>query len=296
MKTTKLLSIALSSLFFIFFLSCSNNDGITAPDEYSSNQVSLLKVSTDGVSTFEINNVCPVFGVTAPLTADEIEFLYAVREDEKVSRDLNLAFATLYPLSRQFANIGAAEATHIAVIETLLSYYEIEYPSLGQAGIFEDASRQTRYNELFAKGTTLAGAYNAIALLEEENIVAYNAVLANITNTNIQLIISNMMRSSSNHLKATVRQLSNLGETYTPALLEIAVYNDIINSAFNQGNRYGQQGRNGQNTNSAKGDGNKGNKGSVNASGTCTGTGNGTAPGSGGSKGQTGKGYRGGRQ
>ncbi len=297
MKTTNFFKIAFLSISALFITSCNNSDEF---DNNGNNEpLAVLKVAhDDGISSFITPNICPILNATNALTADEIEFLFAIREDEKVAKDLYTAFAGQYPTAIQFSRIAAAEATHIAAVETVLGYYEITYPALGAPGIFADAARQAQYDGLLAKATTLQAALEAMTTLEEENIAAYKAVEANITNANLKLIVSNMIKASSNHLKAAVRQLATLGVIYTPIHLDQATFDDIINSALAQGNKYGQQmgkGNRGGNTNSQKGNMGQGNKGNVNDSGVCTGTYNGSTPGANTGKGQAGKGYRGGR-
>ena len=289
MKISKIFPVTLVGLLAITFASCSTDN-----DSIASQSVGLLNVSTEGVSTFYVNNVCSVFVATSDLTADEIEFLYAIREDEKLAKDITESFLIKYPTSIVFSNIAKAEATHIAAIENVLAYYEIDFPALGEAGVFANEARQNQYNELIVKDTSLVAAYKTSSYLEEQSIAAYAAVTPNITNENIKIIVSNLKRGSSNHFKAYIRQLTILGETYLPTLLDQKTYDEIINSPYGQGNKYGHQ-INGMNTNSGKGHKGQGNKGGVNASGTCTGTANGTAPGTGVGQGGTGKGYRGGR-
>lgn len=295
MNTNNKLFATLYLAFSLLLLSCSSdydfddNTGVA-----DSETISLLRVSAEGNSSFVMDNICPVLDTTNPLTADEIEFLYALREDEKISRDLNVAFSALYPTAVQFVKISTAEATHIATLEKLFDYYEIEYPALSPNGVFTDEYRQNRYNELLAKGNTLENAYKAIAYLEEENIISYNTVLGNISNPNIEIIVSNLLRSSSNHLRAIISQIIALGETYTPTLLDDATYQEIISSKPEQGKKYPQKGKQGQNTNSEKGNNQKGKKGSVNNAGVCTGCTHGNSSGNNSNKGHAGKGYRGG--
>lgn len=293
MNTKNKLFAFLYVSFSLILFSCSSEE---LNETGSLEPINILQVSNEGVSSFIVNNICPILDATTPLTADEIEFLFALREDEKMSYDLNLAFSSLYPSAPQFTKIGAAEATHIATIEKLLAYYEIEYPPLNANGIFNDEDRQNRYNELFTMGNTLEYAYQAVAYLEEENIVSYTNVLENISNPNIKIIVSNLLKSSTNHFRAIVRQITVSGGSYAPILLDSMTYQEIIASNPGQGNSYQQKGKQGQSTNSDKGNRQGGNKGSVNNSGVCTGCTNGTAPGNNSNKGQTGKGYRGGNK
>lgn len=289
---TKIFATALLGLFAL--VSCNKSDDFTPTNDAP---LAILSVDADGVSTLTRANVAPVLGVTAPLSADEIEFLFAIREDEKVARDLYTSFSALYPASVQIAKIKTAEDSHIACIEAVLDYYEISYPAMTATGVFEDAERQALYNDLVDKSATLLETFGTMAVIEEETVLAYKSVQSEITNENISLVVANMIKASSNHLKAAVRQITALGGSYTPSYLSAEEFDAIINSSFQNGNKYGQlngQGGKGGNTNAQKGNQSQGNKGGVNGTGTCTGTSNGTVPGTGG-QGGVGKGYRGGR-
>lgn len=296
MKTKRLFPAAMLAFFALATVSCDKNDDFNGG--IAEEPLPFIEVATDGVTRALVNNICPLLVATDPLTADEVEFLYAVREDEKLSRDIYSLFATQYPANPQFSKIASAEATHTAAVEKILTYYEIAYPALGEPGIFADPERQARYDELAAQGTTVLEAFTVMALIEEENVAAYKGVEPNIGNSNIERLISNMIKSSSNHLKAALRQITALGGSYSPVFLDQTAFDEITGSSFAQGDKYQYQGGkngNGGNTNSAKGNRSKGNKGSVNGSGICTGICTGSFPGICNGTGQAGRGYRGGR-
>lgn len=287
--------LLITAILALSVVSCSKNGN---DDTQNQTPLDLISVSSDGVTKALVDNICPILGATAPLTGDEIEFLYAVREDEKVTKDVTSKFLTLHPTSNQFTNISTAEATHVSAIEMLLTYYEITFPAQGAAGVFVDTERQARYDKAVAQGTTLIGAYRAAATLEEESVAAYTSVFPAITNTNIKLIISNILKASSNHMKAYVRQITALGETYTPTVLDQTAFDAIIGAAFGQGGKHPQQGGDGKgqgNTNSGKGGHGQGGKGQVDGNGNCTGTPAGGSGNGNGRNGGAGKGYRGGR-
>lgn len=294
MKISKLLLVTLVSSF-TFFTSCNKSNDL--PNGNNS-PLSLLEISTksgaEGITTFALNNICPILDATNPLTADEIEFLFAMREDEKLTKDLYTSFANQYPANIQFANIANAEANHIVAIERILGYYEIEFPQLTAVGIFNNQQLQIKYNELVAVTTNIE-AFSTMAKIEEENIVAYNEVFVNAQNANIKILLQNMIRASSNHLKAAIRQITLLGATYTPYLLDQSSFDLIINSPYGLGSKYKQQNCLGANTNAQKGGNTQGSKGSVNCTGDCTGTANGNMPGTNNNKEGIGKGYRGGK-
>ncbi|GBU08233.1 hypothetical protein AwDysgo_15640 [Bacteroidales bacterium] len=279
MKTKHFLTTALMSISVMVFISCDKadeQDNING-QEANSTPLALLSVSAEGISTYAIDNICPLLTVTDPLNADEIEFLSAMRQDEKLSRDLYASFAIAYPTTSQFARTAYAEANHVAAIEMWLSYYEITFPPLSAAGVFEDSDLQSAYDNLLAKGNTLLGALSVAAYLEEQNVASYSAVIPNSTNANIVLLLNNMVRASSNHLRAYVRIIIFWGETYSPVFIDQAAFDTIVNSAFGQGNMYAQCGAG--NSNSHKGGMEQGHKGSVNQAGNCTMTVTGTAPG-----------------
>ncbi len=297
MKTNKFFIIALTVFLALAIMSCDKSE--SNAENSQETLLSLLKVSNEGVSAFTVENICPVLAATNPLTADEIEFLYAMREDEKLSKDLYTAFAVRFPPVVPFSKISAAEATHVAAIEKVLAYYEIEFLALGEAGVFVDPQRQERYNTLLLQGTVLLNAYLAMAALEEENVAVYTSVATDAANTNIKMLLENMVRSSSNHLKAAVRQITALGGSYVPTTLEQAAFDQIISSQYTQGKQYRcQYGHDGQscNTNSRKHGNGQGNKGAVCSAGDCTCTCNGTAPGVCDGQGGVGKNYRHGKK
>ena len=295
MKTKNLLLTVLACLSLGSLASCSSSNDIIDSGEKEWATVQLLKLTEEGITTFNLDEICPILSATDELTADEIEFLYAVREDEKVARDIGIYFSLLYPTNYFFANKSAAESNHVASIERVLNYYEIEFPELAEAGIFEDVERQAYYNKLIDRGSTLSNALQAVAQNEEESYVAYKEVLNSSSNPNIKIIIKNLKISSLNHLKASIHQITRLGDTYSPIILNEKEYSDLLDSNFNQGGKHHHQGNKDHHTNSEKGDHGKGDKGSINNSGHCTVSSNGSHSGSGKGKGHVGKGYRGGR-
>ena len=310
-KRIKFLQIMKKQMFYVltvlgtvalFNPSCSKNSDIELADEIP---VALLEVSTksgsEGITTFNLNNVDPAMDTTGYLNADEIELLYAMREDEKLARDLYTFYSTEYPDVPVFKFISVAKSNHIAAIEKILTYYEIDFPKVGDCGVFQDSSLQSRYNDLINVDSAMVALVN-MAILEEENIVAYTAVLEAVDNPNIRLLLINMVRASSNHLRASVRVIQKMGGVYSPRLLDQELYDQIIQSGFQYGEMYKKRrgnGTNSQGSNSQKRGDQQGRKGSVNGSGTCTETINGGLAGSnsgaGSTPGNVGRGYRGGR-
>jgi hypothetical protein len=255
----------------------------------------VLEVKSDGTSTFNLTGVTPPFDSTADLSATEIEFIFAVREDEKVARDLYKAFFEKYQL-KAFDNIARAEANHMRAAEMLFTYYEIDFPAAGDYGMFADSARQANYNKYLLQGATALDAFKVMAYLEEENIVYYGEVLSDISNPNIKLVIENLARASENHLRAAIRQITALGGTYQAMIMTEEQFKAIIAKGFEQGKRYRYM-NNGQRTNSNNRlNGNGQRRGGVNKNGECTFTqGGNNNSGTDSGRGRQGKGYRGGR-
>lgn len=288
MKTKSLIYL-FAGILTIGLISCEKSD--LPQEEILIAELDVISVSADGTTSFITTNLCPVFDSTVELTANEIEFLYAVREDEKLARDVYTYFFDKFELS-PFSRIAKAEANHIAAVERLFYFYSITYPAVGPAGEFKDGVRKAYYDNLIEKGVTALEAYKATAYLEEKDVADYTKVLETIQNPNVKMVIENLLKGSVNHLKASVRQIYALDGTYTPAFLTQQRFDEIISSNnFTNGNQYKRKGN--QNSTNA-GNGSFGSRGAVNQSGDCTSTANGQAPGTQSQKGNVGKGYRGG--
>ena len=296
MKTDIFRKLVLLSVASFALISCAkdNVSDNTAELMEAGTPVAILEVKSDGITTFNLAGETPPFDSTADLTADEIEFAYALREDEKVARDLYAAFFEKYSL-KTFSNISKSEGNHMRAVEILLEYYEIDFPAAGNFGTFADSARQADYDSLLIMGSTALEAFKVMALLEESNIVSYNSVMADITNPNIKIVVENLGKASENHFRAAIRQITALGGTYAPKLMTQEEYNAMIAKGFEQGKRYRYKNM-GDTTNSGKKmNGNTEKRGSVNGKGISTGSSNGTTPGRENRQGQQGKGYRGGK-
>ncbi len=105
------------------------------------------------------------------LTAEEIDGLRWMREEEKLAHDVYVALGETWGI-RVFENIAAAETTHGEAIKTLLDRHGIADPAAGQpVGAFTDPELQALYGDLVARGrTSLVDALTVGALIEELDI------------------------------------------------------------------------------------------------------------------------------
>ena len=183
-----------------------------------------------------------------PLSEAEIASLTYMREEEKVARDVYLAFYAQWQLPL-FQSIANSESTHMTSIKTLLDRYGLVDPvGNNGAGVFTNATLQALYDQLVAEGgQSVEAALEVGALIEEVDIADLQQGLAAITHTDIIRVYNNLIRGSQNHLRAFTSQLRQLtGATYVPQYLDQATYTAILNSSMGQNGAMGQ-GMNGMN-------------------------------------------------
>jgi len=238
MKTLK--SILLASLGVAFvgltMTSCSKSESKLQDLSTSiSSPVSLLSVSADGVSSFYTSSLNTIFNDSLVLTSDEQSFLFSLREDERVARDLYASFYDLYQQD-YFNRVSHAESSHMKAVENLLSFYAVDYPDSLTAGVFADEDDQNLYNVLLSKGgDSLVIALSSAAYLEEMNVSDYSQLMPNISNENISLVVSHLLKGSRNHLRLFTRLLAKEGITYEPVVLDSVSYNEIIQTPIEKG-------------------------------------------------------------
>jgi hypothetical protein len=168
------------------------------------------------------------------LTAEEIEGLRWMREEEKLAHDVYVALGETWGL-RAFENIAAAETTHGEAIKTLLDRHGIADPAAGQpAGAFTDPELQALYGDLVARGrTSLVDALTVGALIEEMDISDLRERASD--TQDIALVYEDLERGSENHLRAFVRNLERRGGTYTPTHISVDEFESIPRSSNGQG-------------------------------------------------------------
>jgi len=233
------------------FSSCQKEMNNSKNAQYAS----LLNVSGDGTTSLIAANVQSAFAETAALTKLELASLLKMKEEEKLARDV---YSILYQKwgSQIFSNISTAESNHLNAIILLLTNYGAVETSIGEAGIFADSEVQKLYDELVAKAILSIGeAYKTGALIEEMDIKDLTESLSSTSNENVIMVFDNLLKGSSNHLRAFNRQLTTLGVVYSPVFINQADYDLIVNAAMEKGKQYRMNGQGkGQ-----KGQGNRGN-------------------------------------
>jgi hypothetical protein len=174
--------------------------------------------------------------VAAQLTGAESEGLLYMREEEKLARDVYLTLYDAWGLPI-FQNIARSEAAHMAAVGTLLDRYGLADPAAAEIGVFTDPTLQELYDKLVAQGRrSPAEALRVGAAIEEIDILDLQARLAQSENADIDLVYGNLLKGSSNHLRAFTSTLARQsGESYQPQYLDRDSYESIVNAGRDQG-------------------------------------------------------------
>jgi len=161
------------------------------------------------------------------LTSPEEEGLLFMAEEEKLAGDVYSSLNEIWSL-RVFDNIGRAERTHQAAVETLLIKYSLAVPA-NPPGEFSNETLQSLYNDLVSRGgLSVEEALRAGASIEELDILDLEERMAQTDKEDIQLVYSNLKRGSENHLRAFVNNLERRGIEYRPEYLSMQEYDGII--------------------------------------------------------------------
>jgi hypothetical protein len=199
-------------------LACSNGDTLVGGQDDSTsevNQVSTCCLETVNDSSF---------------TVEEIESLYFMAEEEKLARDVYLELFDRWG-SKSFYNISQSEQQHINAVTNLLERSGQSLPStLNSLGEFENQELQNLFNELMDVGSqSLVDALKVGALIEEVDIEDIDKLrMTVVTHPAIDYVYNALREGSENHLRAYVRNLSNQGIDYTPSVLTLEQYDEII--------------------------------------------------------------------
>jgi hypothetical protein len=137
-----------------------------------------------------------------PATAEEIQALVFMREEEKLARDVYRFLFERWQYAA-FDRIAASEQQHFATIGTLLTRYSIPDPAATDTpGVFADPKLTTMYAELTAKGAiSLKDALEVGVLIEKTDIADLSAANTT-TKLDIKRVYTNLMTASFSHLDA----------------------------------------------------------------------------------------------
>ena len=220
------------------------------------------------------------------LSAADIKGLILMREEEKLARDVYLTLSEAWQLPI-FDNIANAEQRHIDAVQMVFTTYESEIDDQGfnnEIGVFANAKLAKLYLQLVERGnSSLVEALNVGATIEDLDLKDLEDLLAETANDHVKLVYNNLAKGSRNHLRAFTRNLTAQGGTYSPAHIDQATFDAILDSEMERRMVYGPdgevlatggygrggQGRHGQGQGRGKGGG----SGSGSGNGKCDGSG-----------------------
>lgn len=248
-KTLKTLLAGILAAVIVIAIGTSVYTAFAAPGT-SISAVQPQTVSTNGNGNGGQGNGGTGTGVSvldipaSDLSADETAALLFMREEEKLARDVYNALYTNWGI-QTFPNIAASEQQHMDQIKLLLDRYALADPALAP-GQFTDPTLQALYTQLVTLGSLSIGdALKVGAAIEEIDILDLQTRMAQTDKADIQLVYTNLMNGSYNHLQAfTSVLLTQTGETYQPQYLSAEQYQTIVTGANGNGN--GGQGNSGQ--------------------------------------------------
>ncbi len=200
--------------------------------------VNLVSVDNEGITTVNDNALKTLDLATGAITPEQSQWLVFMREEEKLARDLYLAFSKDFN-QPVFKNIAKAEQNHMDAVLTVLSAYGIEDPASPDEGIFANADLQALYSTLLAQGKAgLTEALNVGALVEETDILDLAKVYELTAPDDLTALAGALTLGSRNHLRAFVKVLKVNGVVYSPVALSEEEYNAIVTTAWEKGNGF----------------------------------------------------------
>lgn len=154
------------------------------------------------------------------LPVAEIANLRFMREEEKMARDVYQALNSQWGL-RVFSNIARSEQTHMDQVLAFMDALGLPDSATATAGVFNDASLQTLYDQLIARGSlSLSDALTVGALIEEVDIRDLRAVLVDVDDEELRQLYLNLMNGSYKHLRAFAGQIEASGADYEAQVLD----------------------------------------------------------------------------
>ena len=219
--------IGLLSVTFLLLMLCAGcmgQDTVSVPEE-------------DYATPLDAAVLQETIASTSPgaLNGSEQEDILFMQEEEKLARDVyqNLYDQWNLPV---FANIGAAEQTHIDSVGVLVDRYGLSSLMTETPGVFTDPTLQALYDDLVTEGSaSTSAALRVGALIEEVDIEDLDNAITRTDKEDIILVYENLMRGSRNHLRSFIQNLDRSGEIYNPQILSSEDYERIISSSIEKG-------------------------------------------------------------
>ncbi len=170
------------------------------------------------------------------LSADEINGIIKMREEEKLARDVYLKLYEKWNLEI-FKNVANSEQRHMDAVYKLILNYGLNDPIKNdELGVFQDENLRKLYTKLLAEGSSnITNALKVGATVEDLDIEDLEVLKKKTNKEDIIQAYENLERGSRNHLRSFVSQLNNYGVEYKPQYISKDMYENIINSEIERG-------------------------------------------------------------
>ena len=150
----------------------------------------------------------PTVVTPAPLTALETANLLHLRNEEKLARDVYRTLAGKWNCPA-FTNIAGAAQRHLDAVGLLMAKYGLQDPAPDDTvGVFADPEFTQLYTTLTQSGAkSLLDAFKAGVEIEQADLASLKTALSQTDKSDIQWVLGNLQRASSNHRRAFTRHV-----------------------------------------------------------------------------------------
>ncbi len=178
----------------------------------------------------------------ATVDRDMIETLVAMREEEKLARDVYLTLGEKW--DEPAFGIAESEKRHLVAMKGLLDRFGIEDPIKDDGrGVFTSERYAKLYTELVERGSvSRVEALRVGALIEEMDLTDLRLAVAQAEDESIKRVLGNLQRATRNHLRAFAAALKAQGAGYESQYLTQDEFDSIAGSPRERGGMGGAQG------------------------------------------------------
>ena len=196
------------------------------------------------------------------LTKVEEANILLMREEEKLARDVYLTLAQLWDCP-VFTRIAASEQRHMDAVGLLVVRHSLVDPVVDDTiGVFSTPEFTQLFTDLTTSGAgSLLEALAVGVTVEERDIEDLEQALEETDKADIEWVFGNLLRGSSNHLRAFTRAIASGGTDCT-----FQARSGKANGAAGQADNTARQGR--RRGGRGRGNGGRGGNGTRNQDGT----------------------------
>ncbi|MEZ4407472.1 MAG: DUF2202 domain-containing protein [Polyangiales bacterium] len=174
------------------------------------------------------NDAATSDAASGAITAQEASDLRALREEEKLARDVYLALSPR--AATIFDNIARSEQSHMDAVAVLLARYGVDDPALAERGRFTDPAMQGLYDALTARGVDERAALTVGVEVEELDLADIARLREHTARADVLATYDRLATGSRNHLRSFYARLTAAGGAYTPRHLDRATFDAVVAS------------------------------------------------------------------